>query len=231
MLRRSQISITESNIGKLCLGKQALEIVKSQRKKKKKFKPIFTKDSINLDSRFVDVQYDNNSFDLWFKINSIGNKISLNLPGNKHIHFHKYDSWSIKKSYRLRKCGKKYFIDMIFEKKAPELKLSGKTIGIDQGFRKLIVTSENKKYDTGLRQIYYKISNKKQGSKAFKRVLTERDNKINESINLIPFNEIKTIVVEDLKNVKYKSKFKKEVNNKLQRWSYSKVLKNAVIEM
>jgi hypothetical protein len=148
MLRRSQISITESNARKLatldlifeeskrvvnlyvdeiwsnkdfsskfvkfkvdtwlsarlqqCLGKQSLEIVKSQRKKKKKFKPVFTKDSINLDSRFVDVQYDNNSFNLWFKINSIGNKISLNLPGNKHVHFHKYDSWNIKKSYRLR---------------------------------------------------------------------------------------------------------------------------------
>jgi len=34
-----------------CLGKQALEIVKSQRKRKKKTKPVFRKDTLNLDSR------------------------------------------------------------------------------------------------------------------------------------------------------------------------------------
>jgi len=34
-----------------CLGKQALEIVKSQRKRKKKAKPEFRKDTLNLDSR------------------------------------------------------------------------------------------------------------------------------------------------------------------------------------
>jgi IS605 OrfB family transposase len=265
MLRRSQISISESNPGKLtlldsifkesrrvinlyinelwlnkdfsskyisfkvetwlsarlqqCLGKQALEIIKSQRKKKK-YKPFFSKDVINLDSRFVDVQYDNNSFDIWFKINSIGNKISLNLPGNKHIHFHKYDFWDIKKSYRLRKVGKKYFMDMIFEKEAPELKSEGRDIGIDLGYKKLIISSDGQKFDTGLEKIYNKISGKKQGSKAFKRALIERDNKINQSVNQLPFSDLKMIVVEDLKNVK---KHKKGIN-KLQRWSYSKVL-------
>ena len=106
MIRRSQISITESNTGKLsvldeifeesksvinlyineiwkqkdfsskyvifkvdtwlsarmlqCLGKQALEIVKSQRKKKKRHKPIFRQNTVNLDSRFVDIQYGSN---------------------------------------------------------------------------------------------------------------------------------------------------------------------------
>jgi len=270
MLRRSQISITESNSGKLatldgifleskrvvnlyidliwtakdfsskfitfkvdtwlsarlqqCLGKQALEIVKSQRKKKIKHKPVFKKDVINLDARFVDVQYDKNSFDIWFRIGSIGNKIFLNLPGKKHSHFHKYDLWATKKSYRLRRIGAKYFIDMVFEKDAPELKLTGESIGIDQGFKKLIATSNSQKFDTGLEQAYLKIVSKKQGSKAFKRALAERDNKIGESINLIPFNEIKSIAVEGLKNIKHKSKFSKKFNNKLQRWSYPKVL-------
>jgi putative transposase len=272
MLRRSQISISESNQGKLntldqifiesrrvvnlyieaiwsnqdfkskfvsfkvdtwlsarlqqCLGKQALEIVKSQRKKKKKFKPVFKSGVINLDQRFVDVEYDRNSFDIWFKLNSIGNKISLNLPGRKHKHFHKYDAWQTKKSYRLRKFGDKYFIDLIFEKKSPELKVCGKDVGIDIGYKKLIATSECEKFDTGLECVYEKISRKRQGSKSFKRSLVERDNKINESINLLPLKNIKVIVVEDLKNVKHKSsgRIRKRFNNKLQRWSYSKVL-------
>lgn len=37
-------------------------------------------------------------------------------------------------------------------------------------------------------------------------------------------SNIKEVVVEDLKNVKHKSKLRKKFNNKLQRWSYPKVL-------
>jgi IS605 OrfB family transposase len=209
-----------------CLGKQALEIVKSQRKKKKKSKPNFNKDVINLDSRFVDIQFDLNSFDIWIKLSSIGNKISLNLPSKKHKHFHKYSDWKLKNSVRLRKFQNKYYIDFYFEKESPELKLQGKDIGLDCGYKKLLISSENKLYDTGLQNIYEKISRRKQGSKNFNQSLVERDNKINESINKLNFSEIKTIVVEDLKNVKHKSKGKiyKKFNNKLQRWSYSKVL-------
>ena len=208
------------------LGKQALQIIKSQRKKKHKHKPVFKRDSIDLDSRFLDIQFDLNSFDVWFKIASIGNKINLKLPGRFHKHTHKFASWKLKKSCKLRKVNKKYFIDIFFEKDAPDLKTKGKTVGVDIGYKKLIVTSENKKYDTGLEDVYEKISRKRQGSKAFKRALKERDNKINESINKMPLSKIKTLITEDLKNVKQKSKgkIKKKFNNKLQRWSYSKVL-------
>lgn len=207
------------------LGKQALSIIRSLRKKKKTHKPIYKKFSIDLDSRFVDIQFDNNSFDIWVQLQSIGNKINLKLPGRKHIHFHKYDSWDLKKSVKLRKQGKQYFIDLFFEKKAPELKTEGKTVGIDIGYKKLIVSSENQIYDTGLENVYEKISRKKQGSQAFKRSLKERDNKINESINKMPLKEIKIIIVERLKDVKKNSKGKifKKFNNKLQRWSYRKV--------
>ena len=54
------------------LGKQALEIVKSQRKRKLKFKPEFKGRSIQLDSRFVTFLHIENSFDFWFKISSLG---------------------------------------------------------------------------------------------------------------------------------------------------------------
>ncbi len=56
-----------------CLGKQAFEIVKSQRKRKKKTKPIFSKDSLNLDERFVDFQFNQNSFDVWVRLATIVN--------------------------------------------------------------------------------------------------------------------------------------------------------------
>jgi putative transposase len=132
----------------------------------------------------------------------------------------------MKESVRLRKVKNKFYIDIYFEKSAPDLKTEGKEIGLDCGYKKLLISSENTLYDTGLQPVYEKISRKKQGSNRFKKALIERDNKINESINLFNFNELKTIVVEDLKNVKKDSKGKinKSFNNKLQRWSYSKVL-------
>jgi len=209
-----------------CLGKQALEIVKSQRKKEKKTKPLFTKSILNLDSRFIDIQFDNNTFDTWFKLTSIGNKINLNLPSKKHLHFNKFKSWSLSKSTRLRKLNNQYFIDIFFEKDKPDLKLSGKEIGLDCGYKKLLVSSENKIYDSGLESVYNKLSKRKQGSKNFCQSLIERDNKLNQSVNLIKYQSFKHIIVEDLKNVKKnsKGKFFKKFNNKLQRWSYSKVL-------
>ena len=72
-----------------CLGKQALEIVKSQRKRKKKTKPILKRKSFNLDSRFIDFQ-SGNYFDLWIRLSSIGNKIQLKLPAKAHKHYNKF---------------------------------------------------------------------------------------------------------------------------------------------
>jgi IS605 OrfB family transposase len=274
MIRRSQISITESNKEKLftldsilveykrvinlyikelwskkdfsskfvdfkvaswlsarmlqCAGKQALSIVKSQRKKKKPHKPLFNRDSMEIDSRFIDVVEGGNSFDFWFKLTSIGNKINLKLPGRKHRHYFKYANWKLKKSCRIRKNGAKYFIDLFFEKEAPEVKEKGNSVAIDIGYKKLIATSKNDTFDRGLEQIYCKISRRKQGSKAFKRSLKERDNKINGSVKdlLTKNKKVNCIIAEDLKNVKKKSRGKihKKFNNKLQRWSYSKVL-------
>ena len=77
-------------------------------------------------------------------------------------------------------------------------------------------------------QLYEDISRKKQGSNNFKDLLTERDKKINETINKINFTGIKEIVIENLKDVKKGKKCKKKIYkkfmNKLQRWSYAKVV-------
>lgn len=208
------------------IGKQALEIVKSQRKKKKKTKPTFNKYSFLFDSLIVkDIQFDNNSFDIWIKLSSIGNGISLNIPSKKHRHFNKFNSWNMRNSIRLRKVNNKYLVDLFFEKQENN-KEEGKSVGLDCGYKKLLSTSEGKNLGEDLEYVYEKISRKQQGSKKFKKSLKERDNKINREVNKLDFDNIKTIFVENLKNVKKNSKGKinKKFNNKLQRWSYSKVL-------
>ena len=99
-------------------------------------------------------------------------------------------------------------------------------IGVDCGYKELLVSSDNKSYDVGLEQCYEKIARKKQGSKAFQRSLTERNNLINQSLNKMNLTTVKEVVCENLKNVRHKTKGKirKSFNNKLQRWSYVKVL-------
>jgi len=206
-------------------AKQALEIVKSQRKRRKKTRPIFKKFSFTLDSRFTDFK-NGKYFDLWIRLSSIGKRIQIKLPVKTHKHFNKFKDWKQNKSIRLIKKYNKWFIEVLFEKKTPELKQKGRVVGLDCGYRELIKTSENKSYDDGMEQIYEKISRKKQGSKAFKRALVERNNLINQSLNKIDLSNIRELVVENLKNVKHKSKGKirKKFTNKLQRWSYVRVL-------
>lgn len=211
-----------------CLLKQAVETVKSQRKKHRKTKPEIKKATLNLDARFLTFSEDVNSFDFWIKFSSLGDRIVVNLPSNKHKHLLGYRAggWGLRKGGRLRRTDKGWFLDVYVEKEGPALVLAGSEIGLDTGYKKLLACSDGQVYDTGLQTTYEKIARKKQGSKAFKRALTERDQKINQSVNLIDFDKIKTVVVEDLKSVKSGSKgaFRKEFNNKLSRWSYNQCL-------
>ena len=97
-----------------------------------------------------------------------------------------------------------YFVDIFFEKATPVLRKTGKQKAIDIGYKKLIVSSDGEFIGDDL--IYEKIANKKQGSKAFKRALIERNEIVNTSCKLLDLNNVKELFAEDLKGVKYKSK-------------------------
>ena len=207
-----------------CLGMQALGIVKSQRKRKKLTKPIFSGNSFDLADGNIDIQELGNYFDMWIRLKSIGNHIFIKIPVNKHYHYNKFKDWNRKGSFRLYRKDGKFYIDILFEKPAPSTKLIGKSKAIDIGYKKLIVSSDNERI--GDTKIYEKIARKRQGSNAFKRALIERDEAINVACKSLDLKTTKTLYVEDLKNVKRNSKGKihKQFMNKLQRWSYPKVL-------
>ena len=214
---------------KQCAAKQALSIIKSQKKNKEDelTKPTLNKFNIELDSRCVtlDLSPETKKFDIWIHLESLGNKIKLNIPSKKHFHFNGFKDWELKKSIRIRKTDLGFFADLYFQRKNPVYKTEGKTIGIDVGYKKLIIDSDNNKYDVGLERIYEKISRKKRGSKSFKRALKERDCAINVSVKQIDLSETKHIIIEALCDVKKGSKnnLRKQFVNKLQRWSYPKI--------
>jgi len=54
--------------------------------------------------------------------------------------------------------------------------------------------------------------------------LVHKKNLTNQIVNNINLNLYSLVVVEDLKQVRYKSELCKKVNNKLQYWSYKQVL-------
>lgn len=210
---------------KQCAGKQAFQIVKSQRKKEKekRTKPCFGGTSIELDSRFVDIQNGNNSFDTWIRLSSLGNKLRVIIPSRKHYHFNLFKDWDIQNSARLRiKNEKEIYLDVYFKKPSPEKKKEGKSIGMDCGYKKLAVFSDNHIVGKNLEEKIEKIARKKQKSKAFYRALTERNEYINLELKNMDMSDMKEIVVEDLKSVKHgtKGKIRKQFNNKLQRWVY-----------
>jgi len=166
------------SVSKQCAGKQALAIIKSQRRKpeEKRTKPEFKGNSLDLNVNIVMISDGDNFFDLWIKFRCLGNHIVFEIPAKKHKHFNKFETWTRKKSARLKISTKgKFYLDIFFEKEQPELKQIGNTIGIDCGFNKLLVTSDGQFLGTEFPEIVKKIQRKLQGSNAFKRALVERD--------------------------------------------------------
>jgi len=225
---QEQASTWLGSVSKQCAGKQALAIVKSQRKKpeNERTKPIFKGNSLDLNANIVNIFDGDNSFDLWIKFKGIGNKIRFQIPAKKHKHFNKYQDWTRKKSAKLKISSRgKFYLDIFFEKEQPEHKQIGSTVGIDCGFNKLLVTSDGQFLGTEFPEIVKKIQKKVQGSNAFKRALIERDQYVDRVVKQVDLDNTKAVVVEDLKGLKQNGKrYTKKFNNKNQRWVYPRIL-------
>ena len=192
-------------------------------------KPNLNNISINIDERLFDVQYGKH-FDNFIKIRLpyFRNKkraFDIRLPIKQHKHSLSLlkDGFTLRKNIQIKKVFGKYYVNLVWFKEVLP-RTEGSSVGIDLGYNKLITTSNKEVIGTELKELYKKISNKKQGSKNFKDLLTHRDNLINFYVNQIDISELKTMVIEDLVNVKHKSELHKKINNKLQRWSYRKTI-------
>lgn len=205
----------------------------SELKLNNKLKINLKKVKLNLDANLFDYVTVNGEFNEFIQVKlpykheekvSRYNYININLPIKYHKQSLKYslNDWKRKNTISIFKDNKNRFNIILYWEKEIEKRETGEYLGIDIGYKKLIADSNNNIYGKELVNIYERISNKKQGSKKFKKLLIERDKKINEICNKIEFRNTKQLFVEDLKNVKHGKSFK--FMNKLQRWSYPKVL-------
>ncbi len=183
---------------------------------------------INMDYRIISYDKSSSHFDefIGIKLPYLKSKrraFKINLPIKQHKQSLKYKNWNRKNTILLRKIHGNFYITFIYEKEIM-LKQQQAAVAFDIGYDKLLVSSNNDVYGVEMKQLYTKLSNMKRGSINYKQYLIFKDNKINEICNKIDFYNNSIVVLEDLKNVKHKSKYSKKMNNKMQYWSYTKTI-------
>jgi IS605 OrfB family transposase len=202
-----------------CAGKQAFEIVKSQRKKSfsQRTMPRFKILSATLDSRFWKFGEPTKEFE-WIKLQS-GFKYLI--PFKKTAMWNKWaeQGFTLSKSMRISIKKGRLFLELFFAKEAPEFKTEGNVEGLDLGYVNLAVCSDGQFVGKSNNEF---IRTFKKREKNTHKTIT---NKCFELLKKLDLNKISSLVVEDLKYVNHKTsgKFSHEHNRRLSHWLYAKV--------
>lgn len=194
--------LSENNTNKYNIIKQKLDNIKIT-------KPTINNIKAELSSKLVDIKYDKTSFDCFVRLKSLGDTYNhIKIP----IKFTKQDlKWNKGKllgSILLSNNSIEFRYNIV----NPILKTTGIIVGIDTGVNSVVTLSDKQVSKTtdnhgySFSSILDKLSNKKKGSKAFKRVQDHRKNFINWSINQINLSNIKQINLEHISNLFYKNK-------------------------
>ena len=152
-------------------------------------------------------------------------KHKISIPLKRHIQFNK---WSI-----LGKLSKsvvitdKYVI-FFFKVETGKKKTEGELVGFDFGLKRLGTLSNGDVIGKNINNILLELNIKKRCSKAYYRKKEEIREYINKEIKDINFNDKQLIVVEKLKNMKYKMKergrLSKSIRSVFYNLSYRQVL-------
>jgi putative transposase len=202
-----------------CAAKQAKEIVRSQKERKVKTMPLLRRRVATLDNRFVKIEeFKGAAFDLALSFASGIPKITIPINQNAHMNRYWGQGWQMGSTIRLGMNERGVWIELIFEKKRPELRTEGKVIGIDRGLRKAFVTSDGQEIGAELRD---QIRRKGKRSKtSYYHIRTE----LFRCLKGLKFEGVKTIVLEDLRYIKHgrRGTFSREVNRLLSFWSLTR---------
>ena len=180
---------------------------------------------MELDSRFVKIELDKvNSFDGWLVINSIGKRIRLEIPFRRTRHFNLLiDNGKLKSGVRLSKSK----VTFMFDCNCPvntNLNVVGIDIGVNSllsvDYGNLLQQSSVNSHGHDLNSINSRLSRRKKGSNGFRRTSTHRTNYINASINKLNWNDIGTLRIEKIRNLRRG----KNVSRKLIHFIYKPIL-------
>ncbi len=215
---------------KQCAGKQAVAIIRGTLKKYEqrmyvrdklrsegkctkhldKFvrpsKPTVDNVPAELDERFVDVNDSRvDGFNLWAKFGSFGNRISVLVPLKKT---RVYNRWcELRNGVRKRSCRLDDNTMTLYFECEPKRNVNSGTVGCDIGITSCLSLSngvqiKSCKHGHTLSSIQSKLSARTKGSRGFRRAQTHRTNFVNWCVNQLNEHNVKTLVVEDLKNLR-----------------------------
>ena len=203
-------------------GKQAKEVVGSQKEKSKRKSrmPRLTSHIANLDSRFVKIEHFNGHFAMCLKFGSGVPKLIIPFNWTKHTNKFRDSGWELATSIRLGYNRKGLFIDLIFEKERPKVREQGVIAGIDSGFNTMLVTSDGQ--FIGGEELKKEIKRGGRRRKNWHYYIETEANRFLKQLNL---DNIKLISLENLKHVKRgkRGKFSRKANRLLSFWLYAKV--------
>ena len=164
-------------------------------------------------------------FDHWLHLASIGNGIVLDIPIRLH-----------KRYLRWAECGKrlasyvitKDYVQLCFEIETGPKPTDGLALGIDSGIKTLASTSDRRALGTDIEPFIARKNRCRWGSKGHKRAQRALQQRIHEvvrdTINHVQEQGVSCVVVEDLKNLKYKTKLRRRLSKSMRRtlgaWTY-----------
>ena len=209
--------------------KQALETVISTKKASKAIGkaasvPVFT-GAATLDAKFVAVKEADGQFDLAILLSVLKKGKRLWLPTKATAVLRKWLSIPGAKIIDGGALSENSIVIWVDVPDAPE-KTKGRVFAVDIGANKMLSDSDGFHHGTEFKGLRDKIGRKKKGSAAKQRAIQERDNYINFTVKRLPWDNIKTIGVEDLKNVKKgkQKKRSKAFRKAMAPWTYGSVL-------
>jgi transposase len=180
-------------------------------------KPNINQVEPELDSRFIKQDWQNQtSFDGIITITSLGNKLKIPIPVKATKHFNKLAAagGQLKPGLRLSKKT----ITLVFDLPEVKPKQTGQPLGLDIGILNTFtlsngVASQPCKHGHTLQTINQKLSRKTKASKAFLKVQQHRTNYINWSLNQINLDNTKTLKLENIKYLRYKTKYSRYLSH------------------
>ena len=154
-----------------------------------------------------------------------GRGYKISIPLKKHVQFNKWNNIGrVAKSVTITDK----YVMFSFEIETGEKKQEGTLLGFDFGMKRLGTLSNGEIIGENIEKHLYELKRKKRCSKAYYRKKEEISEYINREVKKIGFNEVKLIVVEKLKNMKYKMKergrLSKNIRSVFYNLSYRQVL-------
>lgn len=201
------------------------------RKDKKYFRPTFNGKKMILSECSQEHGFAENTilFDYSITLKCLrtdkGRGYKISIPLKKHVQFNKWNNLGkVAKSITITDKYAMFY----FEIETGEKKREGMLLGFDFGMKRLGTLSNGEVIGEDIEKYLYELQRKKRCSKAYYRKKEEIREYINGEIKEINFRDKQLIVVEKLKNMKYKMKergrLSKSIRSVFYNLSYRQVL-------